>query len=336
MPDLRLTWRPECYHGDGKRPPFFEGWYFKLVDAVARQRFAVIPGVFLADEPGASHSFIQTLDGLTGRTTYHRYPLDAFRYTPGELDIWIGPNHFWQDGISLDITSAERTLQGELHFSALSPWPVSRVSPGIMGPYAFTPFMECYHGVLSLDHQVDGSLTTDGQRLDFAFGRGYIEKDWGQAFPKAWIWMQTNHFFRPGTSFTASIATIPWLRSAFRGFIIGLWHDRRLYRFATYTGASTEHLGLTDTHVNWRVTGNVGSRLRPQHCRLEIIAERSEGGLLHAPYRAAMLQRVLESLTATVAVRLVALHPHGEKVLFDEIGGCAGLEIGGEIAGILD
>ena len=74
MPDLRLTWRPECYHGDGKRPPFFEGWYFKLVDAVARQRFAVIPGVFLADEPGASHSFIQTLDGLTGRTTIIAIP----------------------------------------------------------------------------------------------------------------------------------------------------------------------------------------------------------------------------------------------------------------------
>ena len=36
-------------------------------------------------------------------------------------------------------------------------------------------------------------------------GRGYIEKDWGQAFPRAWIWTQSNHFGAdaPGTSLTA-------------------------------------------------------------------------------------------------------------------------------------
>jgi hypothetical protein len=32
------------YHGHGKRPPFFEGWYYKLVSADETQRYAVIPG----------------------------------------------------------------------------------------------------------------------------------------------------------------------------------------------------------------------------------------------------------------------------------------------------
>ena len=63
-----------------------------------------------------------------------------------------------------------------------------------MGPYTFAPFMECYHGVLSFDHTIAGSLAVDGQELDFTGGHGYIEKDWGQAFPKAWIWTQSNHF----------------------------------------------------------------------------------------------------------------------------------------------
>ncbi|MFZ2518126.1 MAG: hypothetical protein WA089_05455, partial [Anaerolineae bacterium] len=74
MPDLRSIWRPALYHGRGKQPPFFEGWYFKLVDAGEQHRYAVIPGVFIGREPGASHAFVQTLDGATGRTAYHRYP----------------------------------------------------------------------------------------------------------------------------------------------------------------------------------------------------------------------------------------------------------------------
>jgi hypothetical protein len=50
VPDLRSIWRPALYHGHGKRAPFFEGWYFKLVDAGDQHRYAVIPGVFIGRE----------------------------------------------------------------------------------------------------------------------------------------------------------------------------------------------------------------------------------------------------------------------------------------------
>jgi hypothetical protein len=111
-----------------------------------------------------------------------------------------------------------------------------------MGWYAWVPFMECYHGIVSLDHEIQGALQVDGQRVDFSGGRGYIEKDWGPSFPSAWIWLQTNHFGVPGTSLTASIAVIPWMRSSFSGFIVGFLHGGRLYRLATYTGAKVAHL----------------------------------------------------------------------------------------------
>ena len=184
MPSLRTLWKPALYHGEGARPPFFEGWYFKLVDATEAHRYAVIPGVFIGREPASSHAFVQTLDGATGRTTYHRYPFDAFRADPREFDIQVGPNHFRLDRIALDIDAPELRMRGELRFAGLTPWPVTRTSPGIMGPYTFAPFMECYHGVLSFDHTIAGSLAVDGRELDFTGGHGYIEKDWGQAFPE--------------------------------------------------------------------------------------------------------------------------------------------------------
>jgi hypothetical protein len=328
---LRQTWRPAAYHGEGHRPPFFEGWYYKLVDRDAGHRWAVIPGVFLGQQRDASHCFVQTLDGLTGAATYHRYPLDQFRHTPGEFDFWIGSNHFGSRGLSLEIVSPERTLRGELTFPQTTPWPVTWTSPGIMGPYAFAPFMECYHGVLSFDHAMEGALTVDSHAIDFTGGRGYIEKDWGQAFPKAWIWLQSNHFGAVGTSLTASIAIIPWLRSAFPGFIVGLWHQNRLFRFATYTGAITETLSLSDTQVAWRMIDRRPQPAVGARCRLEIVAQRAGGGLLHSPERVAMMQRVVESLTARVSVRLLAGEGVSERVLLEDTGQCAGLEIVGPV-----
>jgi tocopherol cyclase len=332
MPDLRGIWRPEVYHGRTRRPPFFEGWYFKLVDASEQRRHAIIPGVFIGCDPAASHAFVQTLDGVTGRTAYHRYPFEAFHAARDEFDIRVGPSRFRADSIELEIDRPEGQLFGELHFSGGAPWPVTLTSPGIMGPYAFAPFMECYHGVLSFDHEIVGQLTVDGVAFDFNGGRGYIEKDWGQAFPKAWIWMQSNHFERPGTCLTASVAVIPWLGGAFPGFIVGLWHDGQLYRFATYTGAALERLDLEDTHVTWHLagrTGPAGSRNTPH--RLEIVAWRAEGGLLHSPERVAMQQRVLESLTARLDVRLLAVTGGQEQVVFAGTGRHAGLEIVGPI-----
>ena len=324
MSSIRNIWRPQAYHGEGKKPPFFEGWYFKIVDASEQQRWAVIPGVFIGQDAGSSHAFVQTLDGATGQSTYHRYPFESFRATPGELDISVGPNRFQRDAISLDIAGEQRQMKGELRFSGGVAWPVTLTSPGIMGWYALMPFMECYHGVLSFDHAIDGELTIDGVQIDFAGGRGYIEKDWGQAFPKAWVWMQSNHFATPGTSLTASVAVIPWLGSAFNGFIVGLWHAGRLYRFATYTGARLERQEVDDHTVRLQFSDK-----GPRGYCLEIEATRAQGGVLHSPERVAMLQRVMESLNATIRVRLLALDTG--RVLFDELGRHAGLEVVGDL-----
>jgi hypothetical protein len=329
MPDLRRVWKPVLYHGRGQRPPFFEGWYFKLVDASEQHRYAIIPGVFIGREPASSHAFVQTLDGVTGQTAYHRYPFEAFYASRDEFDIQVGSNRFRTDCIVLEIDRPEGQVRGELRFSHGIPWPVTLTSPGIMGPYAFAPFMECYHGVLSFDHLISGRLTVDGRMFDFNDGRGYIEKDWGQAFPKAWIWMQSNHFQPSGTCLTASVAIIPWLRGSFPGFIAGLWHESRLYRFATYTGAALERLDLEDTHLTWHLAGRAGP-YNTLH-RLEIVAWRAEGGLLHSPERVAMQQRVLESLTARLDVRLLAGTGGREQVVFAGTGRHAGLEIVGPI-----
>jgi tocopherol cyclase len=323
MKFVRRTLHPAWYQGHRAGPPYFEGWYFQLVDATEQHRYAVIPGIFRGKDAQTSHAFVQVLDGTTGQATYHQYPIEAWQAKEDAFDVRIGPNRFTQEHISLQIDAPERTVKGDLRFTGLTPWPVTLTSPGIMGLYAWVPRMECYHGVLSLDHAIHGAVSVNGRSIDFASGRGYIEKDWGRSFPASWVWLQTNHFERPGTSLTGSVATIPWLGGAFRGFIVGLWHERVLYRFATYSGARVEKLAVGERQVEWVVRGR-------RHC-LELLARRAQASVLRGPSGTDMGGRVPETLQATVEVQLWAVRGGRRSLIFEGAGRNAGLEVVGRV-----
>ncbi|MFN8530033.1 MAG: tocopherol cyclase family protein [Anaerolineae bacterium] len=318
---------PNGYHGADQHPPFFEGWYFKMVSPDRQARWAIIPGIFLNEDPSKQHAFIQVFDGMSGHATYHRFPAEQFSAAPDRVDIRIGANnHFTEHGLTLDIDDDLRKVRADLHFDSLTPYPITPLSPGIMGPFAYLPMMECYHGVVSLDHAVRGTLTDGDHRVTFDGGRGYIEKDWGQSFPAGYVWMQTNHFDSLGTSLTASIAVTPMMGRWFPGFIAALWHAGTLYRFTTYTGARVEHLSVADHEVQWVMRG--------LHHRLEITAARADVSLLPGPTRAAMDKRVPETLKAAIHVKLCPLQS-GTAPIFEGEGTCAGLEVAGDIDQLL-
>ena len=103
---VRGVRHPEAFHGTGVSRGFFEGWYIKLVTADRTQRWAVIPGVFrgLAGEDGErDEAFVQVLDGLTGRSWYHRFPVDEFRASDRAFDVQVGGNRFTPEGVTLDL-----------------------------------------------------------------------------------------------------------------------------------------------------------------------------------------------------------------------------------------
>ncbi len=316
---------PNRYHGFLAQPPFFEGWYYKLVSKDENLRFAIIPGVYLAANQADSHGFIQVFDSKSDQVQYHRFPYEAFKPSPDSFEIFLGPNYFSADRIELAIDDELGKLSGRLMFDSRSPWPVRFFSPGAMGWFAWVPFMECYHGVVSMDHQIQGGLTFNGQALDFSGGQGYIEKDWGKHFPSAWIWGQSNHFDRPGASLMVSVAVIPWLGRSFAGFIVGFLLDGQLHRFTTYNRSKITALRLEDKRV-YLALENASHRLR-------ITARREEGGLLQAPTEIAMDRRILETLDAQFNVQFETLK--GE-MLYQGSGFHGGLETVGDLNQLLE
>ncbi len=320
---LLSPWRPAAYHGLGKTRDFFEGWYYKNVTSGGARACAVIPGVSLAHDPAESHAFVQFADAARGRAHYFRYPLSEWIAHPTKFDFRIGPNEFRLDRIRLDLADGPVSVQGELTFRGMVSWPVRLFSPGVMGWYALVPTMECYHGVLSFDHRIEGTLAMDGETVDFNGGKGYIEKDWGASFPTAWIWFQTNHFDEDGVSLFGSIAKIPWRGRFFTGFLFGLWRRNRLYRFATYTGARVRRLDVDTERISFEV--------EDRRFILEIRADRREGFDLPAPLLGTMSSKVNESLQAHVGVALFDKQDGPSRLVFRGLGRNAGLEFVGDI-----
>jgi tocopherol cyclase len=316
-------WRPAAFHGIRRGIGWFEGWFFKLADRSGSAVLALIPGVFYGHRPEDSHAFIQVLDGRSHRTSYHRFPLVSFRASRRRLDVSIGPNRFTPEALEVDLVSdgpsGAGRLAGRVSFGPFRPWPVTLFSPGVMGPFSFVPFMECYHGVLSMDHRLTGRLETDRGILDFEDGRGYAEKDWGRSFPSDYVWIQSNHFQDPGAALFLSVARIPWLGGWFPGFLAGFLLNGKWRRFSTYGRGR-----LLACNVEGRtVSVSIGNG----RTRLDVEAVRTGKGLLSAPDGSSMRTRVAESLGSSVSVRLTGMRDGA--VEFEGIANPAALETHG-------
>jgi len=313
---IKSLFDPKLYHGWGRTRRFFEGWYFKVVNKNEDRAFAFIPGISMNPD-GEKHSFVQVLDGKKRTSEYHRFSDQDFIANPRKFDLRVSENRFSNEHIYLNIPG----VKGGLNFSDHVGWPDKWYSPGIMGPFAFVPFMECYHGILSLDHKIDGHLYINEEKVDFTGGKGYTEKDWGRSFPQAYIWIQTNHFSNQEVSFKASVARIPWLGSSFTGFIAGLLINGDLYEFTTYNSSHIRKLYIDDNKVELC--------LENSKFRLKLYLNRSSGTRLASPVNGFMGGHIFESMEAEIEI--VLYDKKKKETVFHDKGRNAGLEIYGEL-----
>ena len=317
---LYAVWHDDCYHGWGRSNRFFEGWYYKLVSQDQRNAIAIIPGIAM-DETGIKQAFIQVLDGKKDKAWYHRFDANDFNPSSRKHSLFIANNFFSSNKIILDLPN----LKGEVNFERLTPWPSNLLSPGIMGPFSFIPFMECYHGILSMNHYINGELVFNDQSISFSEGKGYTEKDWGHSFPDAYIWMQSNHFSKPDISIKASIALIPWLNSSFIGHIGGLFFEGKLYEFTTYNGATIKKCNVSKDKVELVMEN--------RKFILSIWVKRNKSTELAAPIAGFMDARIEESMKAEIRVEL--FNKKIKKLLFSDTGLSGGIEVAGKYQKLL-
>ncbi|MCL2379850.1 MAG: hypothetical protein FWC81_03600 [Coriobacteriia bacterium] len=226
---LRRIKHPELYQ-DLKQSNYFEGWYFKFQNN-ADDVLAVILGVSKSAE--GDFAFIQVINSYNNTATYTKYDIEEFRHSEDPWSIRIADNYFSFDRVELNIHADDIELVGTITISKTTPISTSLYAPNIMGPFAYLNFMECYHAVLSMHHNLNGQLCLNGHRIDFTGGCGYIEKDWGRSFPREYIWIHGQNVPSGNTLFF-SLARIPFAGTEFDGLIAVLYANGIQHRFASY------------------------------------------------------------------------------------------------------
>ena len=304
--------QPISFQGARQVRSYFEGWYFKITDSSQGIAFAIIPGIAY-DENGEGHVFIQTIDGVRRVSSYHEFDLELFEPSKNGFGISIANNHFSRSELKIDLEDIKMNVN-------LSPWaeiPRTWKRPGIMGWYAYMPFMQCYHGLGSMNHTVQGELSLHQSSFQLLKAKGYMEKDWGRSFPKAWIWTQCNNFECDDLSVFASVAHIPWIGSSFIGFLAVVYYNGNFETFATYTGAE-RHTMVNDDSVRLE--------FRNGESQLLIESIKGEGSDLRSPISGSMTGKVNESLTSKMKIKYS--NRSGMEVI--EQGVFGGLEVAGD------
>jgi len=274
---------------------YFEGWYYKhqTKETNMHKSLAVIPG------RAADNSFVLVISDYK---SYHiSYPLSEYRKHNGCL--CVGSNTFSSTGVTLDIQRPELTLTGEIAYTNLSP-----INGDIMGPFRFFP-MECSHGIVSMNHSLDGIVMLNGEMQDFTGGKGYIESDSGRSFPSEYTWVHCNDFPQD-CSIMASVARIPFYGLKFWGCICMVWLNGREYRLATYNGVKILRCGA----------GVI--ELKRGKYSLSVTIDKSGGHKLPAPHNGSMSRFIKENLSCPAHFRFM----EGDKCLFDGESECASYE----------
>ncbi|MBU3112580.1 tocopherol cyclase family protein [Clostridium lacusfryxellense] len=314
---------PMLFQGNNKSKGYFEGWYYKQISEDEKKVISFIPGISLFNND--VHCFVQyifvSLDDYkkkTIKTGYVKYSLKDFKISNSPFRLQIGENIFTESMISIKLLDEDLHIEGKLKLGSLTPIKRSILSPNIMGCFAYIPKMECYHGIVSMNHIVNGMIKINEEEIDINNGKGYIEKDWGNSFPKKYIWIQANNFENINTSIFCSIADIPFMSKSFMGYICNLVVDGREYRFATYNNSKLKIESITNEKISILLENNKET--------LRIEANIKEAGELIAPEQGKMQKIIKEEVLGEVKIHL---YNNQNSTVYEDTCFVGGIEIVG-------
>jgi hypothetical protein len=288
------------YHGENIKSRYFEGWYFK--HQTQNTAIAFIPGIH-ARENGVKSAFIQVI--TPDFSDNFEFPYERFKADRKNLAISIADNQFTQKGIAVNLENNLHTIRGRLKYGEFI-----EIKGDAMGPFRYVPFMQCRHGVISMMHNISGSIGIQDRVVDFNGGIGYIETDRGCSFPDRYLWVHTAKNDINPTSVMISVADIPFAGRKFTGCICCIRHSEKEYRLATYNGVK-----IVKLEKNAVI-------LTQGKYRLEVKVYPSASYQLRAPANGQMSRRIHESVCCKVRTRFY----ENTRQVFDFESSQAGFE----------
>ena len=179
----KLILNPELFQGEkylNTNKNYFEGWYFKNTNKI--NSIAFIPGINITEN--GKKAFIQV---ITDEMSYFiNYDIKDFKYNISPFSIQIAKNFFSKEKVYIDINDCTQNIaiHGELIYSDNKNIKTNILSPNIMGPFSYIPFMECNHAILSMQNSIKGMININDKKMNFEKGTRLYRKRLGNFFSK--------------------------------------------------------------------------------------------------------------------------------------------------------
>lgn len=254
---------------DKKSKNYFEGWYFRFTNEV---NYAIIFAITKnEDDP---HAFVQLFSDSMDECVYERFDISEFSFSNGI--VRIGGNALSLNKVYLNIENMEIDLK----FTQKNP-----MTKSAMGYLSNAP-LDCFQEVILLDGFAKGTINSKSVK-----GVIYIEKTYGNKFPKRWIWLQSNHS-ENNSKISFSVGYIPFFSFTVKGWLLVVSYNLERINFHSLAGASLKY--ITDGFI-------VKSR------RYKVIVHYANSKMtkIVGPSKKAKMELdVYESLTATASIQI--------------------------------
>lgn len=268
---------------------YFEGWYFRATDQ-NNKNYAVIFAVTKNEED--PHAFIQVFKNGDKECIYQKYDISLFRYEEGT--VHIGNNTLSLHKVYVNV----RDYILDLAFERTIPLETSA-----MGYLEKAP-LDCFQEVVLLNGEASGTINKRKGHY-----RIYIEKTYGNKFPKKWLWIQSNHS-KNNSDFSFSLGYIPLLKKTVPGWLFVLNTPTEQINFHSLGGASLK------TKENEVIIKTLRYKIHLQYTQKDTIK------LVGPSPKAKMDLDVFESLTSTANIKVYK----NKKLLFEDSYINVGLE----------
>lgn len=194
------------------RGPWFEGWYYRINDKNSQRSLAIIATSYL--DPEETFAVTKPMKGYLAVLLSQgpNTPLQVYEYFPQQTHLflnnklisqnskyqekpsfsWVAEKYGMISAEEVNLTLPDLTIKAS--FKGRKPWSneYSDWGPGGLTTYINPVPLKWF--VYSLGSQATFEVQNQhGEMVMRGEGYAHQEKNWGDSFPKKWIWMQGIH-----------------------------------------------------------------------------------------------------------------------------------------------
>ena len=296
-----------------KQKKGFETWYFNLVNKTQTLILEFIVS-FYKDE---IHQEVHLTIDSNEKKYRRKIKFKEEQFSTSKTSVQIGASQLGSEGMILQIEEDELDIKGEVRFAEQITLKQSAMHSGLMGPFKYLPFLHSYHEVIALTHTLAGEICINGEVIDFTGGKGYIDKEWGKAYPNVWIWAQCNQFKQSDMAMMLGVMRHQLFLDYQTSFVVPIYYQGQLEVFANYNGGHIAKL--------YRYKGYIHIVITQKNKLLDLKIYGQDEVDLAMSRNAHMIKDVYNCMNAKIEVKLT----QNGMVLLEKTGYDVQLEIGG-------